>query len=116
MSAYITQPASETQIQTSQSNALRADTQAITHPNPVQLGFALDASISMQPLVGHLCSAFNSLIAEQRKINPKAKATTVTFGAEVNEIARSVALEALVPLEAASYSLSGATALNDGIA
>jgi hypothetical protein len=115
MPTHITQRA-QTQIQVSQSNALRADTQALAPLNPIQLGFALDASSSMQPLVENLCTAFNSLIAEQRKINPQAKATTLTFGAGVEEIARSVALESLAPLEAASYSLSGATALNDGIA
>jgi hypothetical protein len=46
-------------------------------PAPLELGILLDRSYSMQPLQSTTLKAFNSLLAEQKQLNPAATRLTL---------------------------------------
>jgi hypothetical protein len=106
-------------LQNQQSTALKESSErasSLDLGRNAVLGFALDASISMHSLVVDLVSAFNRLIDEQKRINPQASVTVLSFAEAVRELRKNVSLASISPLEVRGYELGPATALNDGIA
>jgi hypothetical protein len=100
-------------IQTDTETALakRADALAFMNRPPNQLGLCLDASASMEGLVGAVVQGSNQLVAG----NPQSNVTRVMFGTRVSVAVRNSPAEALLPMTEADYPFLGGTALLDGM-
>jgi uncharacterized protein with von Willebrand factor type A (vWA) domain len=89
--------------------------ETMTNPNAVQIVFVIDESGSMGHLRGDVIGGFNTLIAEQRKIEGAADVTLYTFSNRVHLTLDAVALADVQDLTEASYQPGGMTAMNDAI-
>ena len=100
-------------IQTDTETALakRADALAFLNRPPNQLGLCLDASASMEGLVGAVIRGSNQLVAD----NPQSNVTRVMFGTGVSVAVRNSPADALLPMTEGEYVTSGGTALLDGL-
>ena len=91
-------------------------TQLESSPAPIELGFVLDRSSSMEGLVATTVAAFNALLAEQRKLNTSAgKASLMLFNDTCESVFDGLPLPAVSDLTAATYQPSGSTSLWDGM-
>jgi hypothetical protein len=79
---------------------------------PLELGFVIDRSVSMQPLKSHLVSAFNTLLAEQAA--PNTFGTLILFNHDSQCVANGMPIGQMPKLDAI-YHPAGNTALLDGI-
>lgn len=87
----------------------------MNNPNAVQLVFVIDESGSMGALRQDVIGGFNTLIADQKKIEGAAEVTLVTFSNSVNLVLDSVDLRTVEDLTEESYQPGGMTAMNDAI-
>jgi hypothetical protein len=53
---------------------------------PPHLGFAVDASSSMEELLEKTINVYNQLISEQQKLNLQSQATLLTFNHTVHPV------------------------------
>jgi hypothetical protein len=85
-------------------------------PAPIELGFVLDCSSSMDGLAATTVGAFNTLLAEQRKLNTSAgKASLLLFNDACESVFDGFPLATVSDLTVATYQPSGSTALWDGM-
>jgi uncharacterized protein YegL len=75
----------------------------------------IDKSGSMSPTKGDTIGGYNGFINEQRKLDGKAKITTVFFNYTVNDFESSTDLQECKLLDDKNYSPNGGTALLDAI-
>ena len=83
--------------------------------NPPELGFVLDRSSSMETLQAEAIAGFNTLVDEQRKLEPPASFSFALFSNEVSFLYDGIPLPEVPPLTPALYEPDGGTALNDAI-
>lgn len=81
----------------------------------VKIIFVLDESGSMCQLRQDVIGGFNTLIADQNKIEGAADVTLFTFNNNVNLVLDAVALADVQDLTEESYQPGGMTAMNDAI-
>jgi hypothetical protein len=81
--------------------------------SPVELGFIIDKSSSMEHLQRPLIEAFNTLLAEQQA--PGVNASLSLFSDDVAVVADHLPVGMLAKLNQSSYRPQGQTALLDGI-
>jgi hypothetical protein len=91
--------------------AKRADALAFMNRPPNQLGLALDASASMEGLVGAVVQGSNQLVAG----NPQSNVTRVMFSSKTSIAVRNSPADALLPMTEEEYQVGGGTALLDGM-
>lgn len=78
---------------------------------PAQLGFCLDISSSMVPLVSSVVAGYNAILASL----PQSQVTRVMFGSQISIPVRNSLADALSPMTEGEYELYGSTRLLDGI-
>lgn len=87
----------------------------MSNPNSVKIVFVLDESGSMSHLRQDVIGGFNTLIAEQRKVEGPADVTLYKFGNKVEKVFDSVDLASVPDLDESNYFPGGMTAMNDAI-
>lgn len=87
----------------------------MTNPNAIQIVFVIDESGSMGSLRKDVIGGFNTLIADQRKVEGAADITLITFNGFVTTRFDRVDIEEVEDLTEQSYQPSGGTAMNDAI-
>jgi hypothetical protein len=90
-----------------------AEARVAADTSPVELGFVIDKSYSMQYLKAELIASFNQLLTEQTA--PNVKASLSLFSSEVAIVADNLPIEILARLNNTTYKPDGQTALLDGI-
>lgn len=83
--------------------------------NITELVFILDRSGSMSGLERDTIGGFNSLIADQRRVEGSCYVTTVLFDNEIKTIHDRVALANVKPMTDKDYTVRGSTALLDAL-
>lgn len=87
----------------------------MTNPNPVEIVFVIDESGSMNNLRQDVIGGFNTLIADQQKVEGAANVTLITFNSKVTRRLDQVDLQTVEALTEESYVPGGMTAMNDAI-
>jgi len=87
----------------------------IVNGQAVEIVFVIDESGSMGSLRQDVIGGFNTLIADQRKVEGAANVTLFTFSNKVDLVLDSVDLHAVEDLTNDSYQPGGMTAMNDAI-
>jgi hypothetical protein len=90
-----------------------ADELANGSSTPLELGILLDRSASMRPTSATTLKAFNSLLAEQKQLNPAARLTLLLFNDQCETAVDNNALAAVPDLTASRYQPDGGTAFVD---
>lgn len=83
--------------------------------NTTELVFILDRSGSMAGLEGDTIGGFNSLIEKQKKQEGKCYVSTILFNQYSQVVHDRVELDAIKPMTADDYWVSGCTALLDAV-
>ena len=93
-----------------------ANAQRAIASTPLELGILLDRSSSMRSLQSATLQAFNSLLAEQKHLNPDAtRLTLMLFNHKSETVVDNHPLAGIPDMSAAAYQPEGGTALWDGI-
>jgi hypothetical protein len=111
MPSYITTSNAKSRL-----SSPKSDSDFIAESSPPLIGFALDSSDSMRSLARDAISGFNTLLAEQQKLESSgSKFTLATFSDAVRFLYESLPISEVPPLSDNLYAPSGSTALNDAI-
>ena len=83
--------------------------------NLTELVFILDKSGSMSGLESDTIGGYNSMLAQQRKVDGACVITTVLFDNRYELLHDRINLRAVKPMTAGEYAVGGSTALLDAI-
>lgn len=108
MPSYIQKIPSPVAVETPRTNP----PQVIATP---ELGFVLDRSGSMSSLVNEAVAGFNTLVDEQRNLEPPASFSLALFNDSVRLLYDATPIAEVPCLTPTLYEPSGGTALNDAI-